>query len=114
MTKSPRASPRKLPVRKLPVVARTHWTPALLTAVAEGERKALRPLFDRGPEGAIEAAASASARAAELERAALAKEPPTTPIACARGCPACCVSKVAVVAPEVLRIAAHLRATLAP
>jgi hypothetical protein len=93
-------------------VARTRWSPDLLAAVAEGERKALRPLFDRGPEGAVVAAAAASDRAAELTRAALAREPPPIPIACAPGCPSCCVAKVAVVAPEVLRIAAHLRATL--
>ncbi len=47
-------------------------------------------------------------------RAALVREPPPAPIACAPGCPSCCVSKVAVVAPEVLRIAAHLRATRGP
>jgi hypothetical protein len=92
----------------------TRWTPELLRAVADGERAALRPLFDQGPEGAILAAASASARAADLERAALAREPPSKPVACGPGCPSCCVSKVAVVAPEVLRIVAHLRAKLDP
>jgi Putative zinc- or iron-chelating domain len=101
------------PRRVLPVVApRSRWTPELLAAVAEGERRALRSLFDRGPEGAVLAAAAASQRAAELERAAIAREPPPAPIACAKGCPSCCVSKVAVVAPEVLRIADHLRRTL--
>jgi hypothetical protein len=93
-------------------VSRTRWSPELLAGVAEGERKALRALFDRGPEGAVAAASEASGRAAELERAALAKEPPPVPIACGPGCPSCCVAKVAVVAPEVLRIVAHLRATL--
>jgi hypothetical protein len=100
--------------RPLPLASPTRWTPDLLAAVAEGERRALRPFFERGPEGAVAAAASASDRAASLARAALAAEPPPAPIACARGCPACCVSKIAVVAPEVLRIAAHLRATLTP
>jgi Fe-S-cluster containining protein len=98
--------------RALPLAARTRWTPELLRAVAEGERRALAPLFERGPEGAIQAAAAAVDRAAELERAALAKEPPPAPIACAKGCPSCCVSKVAVVAPEVIRIAEHLRRSL--
>ncbi len=98
--------------RSLPVVGATRWTPELLAGVAEGERRALRPLFDRGPEGAVEAATAACDRAATLERAALASEPPVAPIACARGCPACCVSKVAVVAPEVIRIADHLRRSL--
>ncbi len=92
----------------------TRWTPELLRAVADGERAALLPLFERGPEGAVLAAASASARAAELDRAALAKEPPPEPVACGPGCPSCCVSKVAVVAPEVLRIAGYLRASLLP
>jgi hypothetical protein len=100
--------------RPLPLASPTRWTPDLLAAVAEGERRALLPLFARGLEGAVAAAASASDRAASLTGAALAAEPPPAPIACARGCPACCVSKVAVVAPEVLRIAVHLRATLAP
>jgi hypothetical protein len=90
----------------------TRWSPELLAGVAEGERKALRAAIDRGAEGAVEAAAAASDRAAGLVRAALAKEPPPVPIACGPGCPSCCVSKVAVVAPEVLRIAAHLRARL--
>jgi Putative zinc- or iron-chelating domain len=108
--KPPRAAKRSLPVAG----TRTRWTPDLLAGVAEGERRALRPLFDRGPEGAVAAAAAASDRAAELDRAARATEPPATPIACAKGCPSCCVSKVAVVAPEVLRIAEHLRRNLDP
>lgn len=101
--------------RALPVApSRTRWTKDLLAAVAEGERRALGPLFDRGEEGAIAAAAAASDRAAELMDAALAREPPPRPIACAKGCSPCCVSKVVVVAPEVMRVAAHLRRTLDP
>ncbi|APR81383.1 Hypothetical protein A7982_06730 [Minicystis rosea] len=100
------------PNRSLPLApTRSRWTPELLAAVAEGERRALRPHFDRGEVGAIDAAAAASARAAELDRAALAREPPPSPIACQKGCSACCVSKVVVVAPEVIRIADHLRRT---
>ncbi len=108
MPKKPRPGKRALPV----AAPRSQWTPELLAAVAEGERRALGPLFDRGPEGAVLAAAAASERAAELTRAALAREPPPSPVACAKGCPSCCVSKVAVVAPEVIRIAGHLRRTL--
>jgi hypothetical protein len=108
-----RAARRSLPLAAPPAAGtRSRWTPDLLAAVAEGERRALRPLFDRGPEGAVLAAAAASDRAAELQRAAQATEPPASPIACAAGCPACCVSKVAVVAPEVVRIAEHLRRSL--
>lgn len=98
--------------RALPLLGQTRWTPELLRAVAEGESKALLPLVARGPDGAIEAAAAAADRAAELLAAAMASEPPDRPIACQRGCSACCQAKVLVVAPEVLRIAAHLRETL--
>lgn len=97
--------------RALPLLGRTRWTPDLLRAVAEGESKVLLPLVARGPDGAIEAAAVASARAADLVAAAMASEPPERPIACQRGCSMCCQAKVLVVAPEVLRIAAHLRET---
>ncbi len=112
MSEPSRTEKRTLPVA--PQQAATRWTPSLLAGVAEGERRALRPLFDRGLPGAVAAAAAASDRAAALDRAALAAEPPESPIACAKGCPACCVSKVAVVAPEVLRITEHLRRSLAP
>lgn len=98
--------------RALPLLGRTRWTPDLLQAVAEGESRVLKPLVARGPDGAIEAAAAASARAEELVAAATASEPPDAPIACRSGCSVCCQAKVLVVAPEVFRIAAHLRATL--
>lgn len=99
--------------RSLPVSSpRSRWTPEILAAIAEGERRALARCFERGEEGAIEAARLASDRAAELARAAMEREPPASPIACAKGCDACCVSKVVVVAPEALRVADHLRKTL--
>jgi hypothetical protein len=101
--------------RRLPVAPpHSRWTPDLLAAIVEGERRALGPLAGGSAEAVVEAAAQASGRAAELERAALAREPPPSPIACREGCSSCCVSKVVAVAPEVLRIADHLRATLAP
>jgi hypothetical protein len=106
-----RAEKTKLPLAPAEPRQASRWTPELLAAVAEGERRALRPRFEGGEAGAIEAAVAASERAAELTRAALAREPPAAPIACCKGCAPCCVSKVAVVAPEVLRLAAHLRAT---
>jgi Fe-S-cluster containining protein len=98
--------------RALPLVSQTRWTPELLQAVVEGESRALLPLVARGPDGAIEAAEAAADRAAELVLAAMASEPPEAPIACKKGCSACCHAKVLVVAPEVLRIAAHLREAL--
>lgn len=101
--------------RSLPVAApRSRWTPELLAAVAEGERRALGLLLarDRGVGGAIAAASAACDRFAELERAATAREPPAAPIACRKGCSACCVSKVVITAPEVIRVADWLRRTL--
>ncbi len=84
----------------------------MLVGVAEGESRALAPLVARGPEGAVEAARAASERAEALVGGALASEPPAAEIACKKGCSVCCQAKVLVVAPEVLRIAAHLRKTL--
>jgi hypothetical protein len=101
--------------RSLPVAApRSRWTPELLSAIAEGERRALASCLSRGKEGAIDAARSASDRAADLARAAEAREPPPSPVACEKGCDSCCVSKVVVVAPEVIRLADHLRRTRDP
>ena len=47
-------------------------------------------------------------------RAAQAKEPPCAPLACQEGCAWCCYQTVGTAAPEVLRIADHLRQTLSP
>jgi len=103
-----------LPKRSLPLARPTRYTPAVLEGIADGERAVLGPLFDRGEAGVVEAAAQALARAESLAATARAVEPPDAPIACGPGCPSCCVTKVLVLAPEVLRIAAHLRATLSP
>jgi hypothetical protein len=110
----PRES-RRAPKRTLPIAPRQRWTPALLSAVAAGERKVLAPLLAEGREGAaIEAAEIAFTRAAELARAAIASDPPPEPIACRDRCSFCCMAKVVVTAPEILRVVAHLRRTLAP
>lgn len=98
--------------RALPMLGQTRWTPELLRAVAEGASEALLPLLKRGPDGAIEAAAAAAERAAQLVAGAMESEPPDRPIACNKGCSACCQAKVLVVAPEVFCIAAHLREAL--
>lgn len=99
-------------MRSLPLLGRTKWTPEMLVAVAEGESRALSPLVQRGPEGAVEAARAANARAESLVTGAAESEPPEADIACSKGCSVCCQAKVLVVAPEVLRIAAYLRETL--
>ena len=99
----------------LPLAARSRWTPELLAVVAAGERRALGPVLAGDEDGAaIEAAGLAQGRALELSRAAIAREPPSRPIACAKGCSFCCFSKVVITAPEALRIAAHLRSALGP
>lgn len=83
--------------------------------MAEGERSALGPVLTRDDDGAaIEAAQLALDRTLELARAALSREPPSRPIACAKGCSYCCYSKVVCTPPEALRIAEHLRRTLDP
>lgn len=98
--------------RALPLAPGTRYTPAVLEGIADGERAALGLSLARRTEaGAVAAAGAALARAEALEQAAAAAEPPGRPIACRAGCATCCVSKVLVLAPEVLRIAAHLRAT---
>lgn len=99
--------------RRVPV-APARWTPELYAAVAEGERRAFGALMKGGLDDVLAATAGASERAAALERAALAREPPPVPYACSKGCSACCVSKVVVIAPEVIRVVVHLRGTLAP
>jgi Fe-S-cluster containining protein len=45
---------------------------------------------------------------------AVARDPPRAPPACKEGCAWCCHLTVGTAAPEVLRIAAYLRQTLAP
>ncbi len=100
--------------RSLPLANPSQYSPAIFAAIAEGESHALAPLVAEGPEGAIEAARIAGERAEILTGAATEDEPPERPIACRRGCSTCCQAKVLVVAPEALRIAAHLRATLGP
>jgi Fe-S-cluster containining protein len=47
-------------------------------------------------------------------RAAQVKEPPRAALACQEGCAWCCRQAVGTAAPEVLRIADHLRQTLTP
>lgn len=102
------------PRRSLPLAQPTRYTPAVLEGIADGERAALGPLFRRGEAGAIEATAQALGRAEALAAAAREAEPPETPLACGPRCPSCCLSKVLVLAPEVLRLAAWLRSTRTP
>lgn len=91
----------------------TRYSPAVLEGIAAGERVVLRLTLARGDQGAIlEAAATALARAEELSAIARTREPPVAPIACQKGCSACCSAKVLVAPPEAVRIADHARRTL--
>jgi Fe-S-cluster containining protein len=68
----------------------------------------------RTPLRVVAVAEGAAQSADEAVRAAAAKDPPRAPFACREGCAWCCHQTVGVAAPEVLRIAAHLRQTLSP
>lgn len=96
-------------------VVATRYSPAVLEGIAAGERVVLRLTLARGDLGALEeAAATALARAEELSAISRGREPPERPIACKKGCSACCSAKVLVAVPEVVRIAEHARRTLSP
>ena len=98
-----------------PRTVATRYSPAVLEGIAAGERVVLRLTLARGDLGAVpEAAAIALARAEELSATAREREPPDRPIACKKGCSACCSAKVLVAPPEAARIADRARATLAP
>ena len=104
--------------KRLPIASPRGPEPSLgpreLAAIAESEAiavaRALRS--SRSPETPGALAATAAERAESLTREALAREAAPPPIACVPGCPSCCASKVLVIAPEIVRIAEHLRATL--
>jgi Fe-S-cluster containining protein len=66
----------------------------------------------RTPLQMVAVAEEAVVLAQDALDAAVAKEPPRAPAACAEGCAWCCHQTVGTAAPEVLRIAAHLRQTL--
>jgi hypothetical protein len=103
--------PPRVTTRTVP----TRYSPAVLEGIAAGERVVLRLTLARGDLGAVaDAAKTALARAEELAAVARVREPPERPIACKKGCSACCSAKVLVAPPEAVRIAEHARATLAP
>ncbi len=105
-------APRRLPVvGQAPRTIPTRYSPDVLAAIAQDEAAALAPLVGRDVARAMDAAAMASVHAEQLIQTAKHEEPPEVPIACRRGCSTCCQAKVLVVAPELLRIADHLRKT---
>src|SRR5215216_2130081 len=66
------------------------------------------------PSQLIEFVDTTRTDAAQIVRKMLAHYPNVPPPACRAGCAWCCYKSIAVSPPEVLRIAAYLRATLAP
>ena len=83
-------------------VVPTRYSPAVLEGIAAGERVVLRLTLARGDSDAVEEAAGiALARAEELAAIARAREPPSSPVACGKGCSSCCSAKVLVAPPEV-------------
>ena len=68
----------------------------------------------RVPLQVVAVAEQAEAAAAVAVREAQTRQPPRPPLACREGCAWCCYKTVGTVAPEVLRIAGHLRQTLTP
>jgi Fe-S-cluster containining protein len=68
----------------------------------------------RVPLQVVAIAQQAEALADTAVRDALTRQPPRPSLACREGCSWCCYKTVGTAAPEVLRIAAHLRQTLTP
>jgi Fe-S-cluster containining protein len=66
----------------------------------------------RTPLQVIAIAENAVAVAESAVQAAMEREPPRRPLACAEGCAWCCHKMVGTAAPEVFRIAAYLRENL--
>ena len=68
----------------------------------------------RVPLQVVAVAEQAEATADAAVREARTQQPPRLPLACREGCAWCCYKTVGTAAPEVLRIAAHLRQTQTP
>ncbi|MBK8253090.1 MAG: YkgJ family cysteine cluster protein [Polyangiaceae bacterium] len=97
----------------MPNTVKTRYSPAVLEGIAAGERVVLRLTLARGDLSAVsDAAATALARAEELMAVAREREPPIRPIACKKGCSACCVAKVLVSPAEAVRIAEYIKKKL--
>jgi Fe-S-cluster containining protein len=103
---SARASARPQQARDLP------WN----LHIVQTERQATIELLHQRPmtTQVIELIDNARAGAAQIVRTMSAHYPNVPPIACRAGCAWCCSKSIAVSPPEVLRIAAYLRATLSP
>ena len=104
---SARASARPQPLaRDLP------WN----LQIVQAERHATIESLGQQPTTSrvIELIDNAGSEAAQIVESMLADYPNVPQIACRAGCAWCCYKSIAVSPPEVLRIAAYLRATLSP
>jgi Fe-S-cluster containining protein len=68
----------------------------------------------RTPLQVVQIGVEAERIAGEALAAAVQRQPPQRPLACAAGCAWCCHKRVGVAVPEVIRIADYLRAVLTP
>lgn len=113
MKKPPRSSRRKEPTSSA--------APSLGANGADLEARRAQRLktvallrTGRVPLQVVAVAEQAEATADAAIREALTQQPPHLPLACREGCAWCCYKTVGTAAPEVLRIAAHLRQTRTP
>jgi hypothetical protein len=86
--------------------------PGFLRAGEQAAAAAIRA--DRTVAGVGEAVARVAAVADREVKRHLAMVPPDPPIACDEGCAHCCSLRAEVTVAEVIRVAEHLRRTLAP
>lgn len=109
---------KKPPPRKRPTSAATSARAASGAELEARRAERLKTValleIGRTPLQMAAIAEQAEAIADDAVRAAQTKEPPRAPSACREGCAWCCHKTVGTAAPEVLRIAAYLRQTLAP
>jgi Fe-S-cluster containining protein len=84
--------------------------------IVQAERQATIEVLRQRPTTTqvIELVDNARAGATQIVSTMLARHANVPPIACRAGCVWCCYKAIAVSPPEVLRIAAYLRATLSP
>src|SRR5581483_5166621 len=113
MKKPARPSPRKGPASSAAPSLGANGTD--LEARREQRLKTVALLrTSRAPLQMVAVAEQAEATADAAIREALTQQPPRLPLACREGCAWCCYKTVGTAAPEVLRIAAHLRQTRTP
>jgi hypothetical protein len=84
--------------------------------IVQTERQATIEALNHGPTTTqvIELVDNARESASQIVERMMAYYPNVPPLACRAGCAWCCSKSIAVSPPEVLRIAAYLRATLSP